>query len=114
MRLWALLSLLHEYAQDEVVVISFYACPAIGVATYTAGTGMAVPHFWPRSSHQLWHNSQVSSSVTNISYLILIIDDWKLLPTIDLLASEIHYLNRCSHHYQPSLYSQLSLGMRFN
>ena len=38
----------------------------IGVATYTASTAMAVPHFGPRSSHQLWHNSQINSSVTNI------------------------------------------------
>ena len=38
-------------------------CSGIGVATYTASTAMAVPHFGPRSSHQLWYNSQVSSSV---------------------------------------------------
>ena len=37
----------------------------------------------------------------------MIIDDWKLLPAINLLAFKIRFLNSSSHRYQPSLYSQL-------
>ena len=70
---------------------------------------MAVPHFGPRSSHQLWHNSQVNSSVTNIT------DNQSLAAATSnrlILASKIRSLNSSSHHYQPSLYSQLPSGTR--
>ena len=40
---------------------------------------------------QLWHNSQFSSSVINI--VTDNFDDWKLLPTINLLASKIRSQN---------------------
>ena len=36
---------------------------------------------------QLWHNSQLSTSAQILS---MIIDNWQLLPTINLLASKIH------------------------
>ena len=49
-----------------IAILLVVATVFIGVATYTASTAVAVPHFGPRSSHQLWHNSQISSSVTNI------------------------------------------------
>ena len=39
---------------------------------------------------QLWHNSQLSSSAQILS---MIIDNWQLLPTINLLASKIRSLN---------------------
>ena len=39
---------------------------------------------------QLWHNSQLSISAQILS---MIIDNWQLLPTINLLASKIHSLN---------------------
>ena len=97
----------------------------IGVASYMASTAMAVPHFGPRSCrvqwrtqgvlrvlehpHQLRHNSQLSSSVTNI---ITDNNDWQLLPAINLLVSKICSLNSSSHRYQPSLYSQLPSRMR--
>ena len=40
---------------------------------------------------QLWHNSQLSTSAQILS---MIIDNWQLLPTINLLASKIRSLNR--------------------
>ena len=39
---------------------------------------------------QLWHNSQLSTSA---QILLMIIDNWQLLPTINLLASKIRSLN---------------------
>ena len=39
---------------------------------------------------QLWHNSQLSTSAQILS---MIIDNWQLLPTINLLASKIRSLN---------------------
>ena len=40
---------------------------------------------------QLWHNSQLSTSAQIL--LSMIIDNWQLLPTINLLASKIRSLN---------------------
>ena len=39
---------------------------------------------------QLWHNSQLSTSAQILS---MIIDNWQLLPTINLLASKFRSLN---------------------
>ena len=39
---------------------------------------------------QLWHNSQLSTSAQILS---MIMDNWQLLPTINLLASKIRSLN---------------------
>ena len=40
---------------------------------------------------QLWHNSQLSTSAQILS--MILIDNWQLLPTINLLASKIRSLN---------------------
>ena len=58
--------------------------------------------------HQLWQSNQFSSSVT---ILLMIVNDWKLVPTINLLASKI----RSQNSSLSSLFSlkQLSLSVSY-